>query len=102
MLVLATLVDLTAIASLGSVVALALFLLVAIGGLRLRTETASNAVVIWGAILTTLVVLLVFAIQTLRTDPQTFTAMIGLLLLAVGLEYGWSAVRRRRGLQPGS
>ena len=38
-LLLANLVDLTAIASLGSVVALTLFLVLAVVGLRLRTET---------------------------------------------------------------
>lgn len=95
-LVLANLVDLSAIASLGSVVALAIFLLVAVAGMRLRAETGSSVGVIVTAIVATVVVLVIFSIQTLRTEPETFVAMIGVLALAVVLELLWQAVRRRR------
>lgn len=95
-LLLANLVDLTAIASLGSVVALMIFLVLAVAGMRLRHETGSSAVIIVTAMITTAAVLAVFAIQTLRTEPETFSAMIGVLVLAVVLEFVWSAIRRRR------
>ena len=95
-LLLALLVDLTAIASLGSVVALVIFLMVAFAGMRLRAETGSNIVIIALGILSTAVVLLVFAIQTWQDAPETFVAMIGVLGLAVVLELVWSAVFRRR------
>jgi hypothetical protein len=45
--------------------------------------------------LTTLV-LLVFAVQTLQTAPETFTAMIGILVLAIVLDLVWSRVRKHR------
>ena len=95
-LLLASLADLSAIASLGSAVALAIFLMVAVAGMRLRRETGSSRGVIVTAIVATSVVLLVFGVDTLLTAPQTFSAMVAVLLLAVVLEYLWSTVRRRR------
>ena len=44
----------------------------------------------------TVVVLVVFAVQTLRTAPETFTAMIGVLVLATVLDLVWSRARGRR------
>ena len=100
-LLLALLVDLTAIASLGSVVALVIFLMVALAGMRLRAETGSNIVIIGLGIVSTAVVLLVFGIQTWQDTPETFVAMIVVLGLAVVLELVWSAVlRRRQGTPP--
>ena len=96
-LLLANLVDLSAIASLGSVVALAIFLLIAVAGWRLRSATGSRATVILVAIASTTVVLVVFVVQTLRDEPATFVAMAAVLLLAVVLEAVWSRVRTRRG-----
>ena len=99
-LLLALLVDLTAIASLGSVVALVIFLMVALAD-ALRAETGSNIVIIGLGILSTAVVLLVFGIQTWQDTPETFVAMIVVLGLAVVLELVWSAVLRgRRALPP--
>ena len=95
-LLLAVLADLSAIASLGSVVALVIFLMVALAGLRLRAETGSNALIVWMAILSTTVVLIVFGFQTYRDAPETFIAMIVVLVLAAILEYAWSAMRSRR------
>jgi amino acid transporter len=95
-LLLAVLADLSAIASLGSVVALVIFLMVALAGLRLRAETGSNALIIWLAIVSTAIVLVVFGIQTAQDAPETFAAMIIVLVLAAVLEYVWSAMRRRR------
>jgi amino acid transporter len=95
-LLLANLVDLTAIASLGSVVALAIFLVTSIAAYRLRAETGSRAWVLIAGIALTALVLLVFAVQTLETAPETFTAMIGILLLATLLDLVWSRVREHR------
>jgi len=95
-LLLANLVDLSAIASLGSVVALAIFLLVAVVGLRLRAETRSRTWVIVIAIAATAAVLVTFAVQMFRTEPETFVAMIVVLVLAIILEYTWSLIRARR------
>jgi amino acid transporter len=95
-LLLAIFVDLTAIASLGSVVALGIFLVTSLAAFRLRAETGSRAWVLVAGITLTALVLLVFAVQTLRTAPETFTAMIAILVLAVVLDVAWSRLRRRR------
>jgi amino acid transporter len=95
-LLLANLADLTAIASLGSVVALGIFLLTSLAAFRLRSETGSRAWLIVTAIAATVLVLVVFCVQTLRTAPQTFTAMIGIVLLAVVLDLVWTRIRARR------
>ncbi|RZL75463.1 MAG: APC family permease [Rhodococcus sp. (in: high G+C Gram-positive bacteria)] len=99
-LLLANLVDLTAIASLGSVVALVIFLVTSIAAYRLRSETGSRASILLAGITLTVVVLAVFAVQTLQTAPETFTAMIATLVLAVVLDLTWTR-RRRRHQTPG-
>lgn len=58
--------------------------------MRLRHETDSSRAVIVAAMVTTSVLLAVFGIQTLVTAPETFSAMVGVLLLAVVPEYLWS------------
>ena len=88
-LVLANLFDLTAIASIGSAVALTIFLLVGIAGLRLRTETGSQAWIILLGIAVTSLVLALFAVDTLRNEPSTFVAMVALAMLALLLDAGW-------------
>jgi len=95
-LLLADLVDLSAIASLGSAVALAIFLVTSLAAYRLKDETGSRALVLVAGIVLTSLVLLVFGVQTLRTAPQTFVAIIAILLLAVALDLAWSRRRRRR------
>jgi hypothetical protein len=89
-------VNLSAIASLGSAVALAIFLITSIAAYRLRAETGSRTSVLITGILLTVVVLLVFAVQTLRTEPITFIAMIAILCLAIILDLMWSRIRARR------
>ncbi len=95
-LLLANLVDLTAIASLGSVVALAIFLVLSVAAFRLRAETGSRAWVLLAAIGLTLLTVVVFAVETLRTEPETFIAMVGILLLASVLDLVWSRLRAHR------
>lgn len=79
--------------SVGSAVALVIFLLVGIAGFRRRAETGSNAGVVVLAIATTAVVLVSFAVDTWRTAPGTFGAI---LVLAVLLDR-WTRARARRG-----
>ncbi|MGW0175559.1 APC family permease [Rhodococcus sp. NPDC003322] len=95
-LLLALFVDLTAIASLGSVVALAIFLVTSIGAFRLRKEIRARTSILVAGIALTAIVLAVFAVQTLRTAPETFAGMVAILVLAVVLELSWSRVRARR------
>jgi amino acid transporter len=95
-LLLTNFVDLTAIASLGSAVALTIFLVVSGAAFRLRAQTGSRTWILALAVLLTMAVLLVFAFQTLRTAPQTFTAMVGILALAIALDLMWTRVRAKR------
>jgi amino acid transporter len=95
-LVVANVVDLSAIASVGSACSLMVFLLVGIAGYRLRSETGGSTVVIVLGLAATAVVLIAFAIDTLENAPETFTAMIGITLLAVAFDLLW---KRRRGTE---
>lgn len=99
-LLLAIFVDLTAIASLGSVVALAIFLVVSIAAFKLRAMTHSRPSVLVAAIAMTLLVIVMFLVETFRTEPQTFVAMIGILVLATVLDLVWSRLRARRAEAP--
>jgi amino acid transporter len=95
-LILSNVFDLSAIASLGSAVSLMVFLVVGLAGLRLRRETGSQAWVIVLTMLATAVVLVMFGIDTARNEPQTFVAMIVLVVLAVVLDLVWKRVRQGR------
>jgi len=92
-LVVANLVDLSAIASVGSAVALMIFLLVGAAGYRRRADTGSRPAIVLAAIAVTAVVLTFFAVDTYLNSPETFTAIIAIALLAVGLDH----VSRGRG-----
>ncbi|HEX6763071.1 MAG TPA: APC family permease [Gaiellaceae bacterium] len=91
-LVVANLVDLSAIASVGSAVALMIFVLVGGAGYRRRADTGSNPAVVLLAIGVTSVVLGFFAVDTWNTAPETFGAIVAILVLAVVLDF----VTRRR------
>jgi hypothetical protein len=85
-LVVANLVDLSAIASVGSAVALVIFVLVGVAGFRRRADTGSSPAIVLLAIGITAVVLGFFAVDTWRNAPQTFVAIIAILAVAVGLD----------------
>jgi amino acid transporter len=91
-LIIANLVDLSAIASVGSAVSLMVFLFVGIAGWRRRADTNSSPVIVALAIAVIAIVLGFFAVDTLQTAPETFTAIIVLGLLAIALD---AMVRRK-------
>ena len=92
-LVVSNVVDLSAIASVGSACSLLIFLLVGVAGYRLRSETgALGPIVLLGATATS-VVLVFFAVDTLRNAPQTFVAIVAIAVLAVILDAVWKRVR---------
>jgi amino acid transporter len=95
-IVLATGFDLTAIASIGSAIALLVFTLVTAAHLRVRRETGANVVMLLLAITTTVVVLAAFAFTTLPDEPGTAVALIVILLLSVGIDLAW---KRRRDIR---
>ena len=92
-LVVANLVDLSAIASVGSAISLTIFLLVGIAGYRRRADTRSSAAIVLAAIALTATVLVFFAVDTLRNEPETFTAIVAILLMSVVLDLVWKRVR---------
>ena len=96
-LVVSNVVDLSAIASVGSAVALCVFLLVAIAGYRRRGDTGANAVVVLAAIAVTAVVLVFFGIDTARNDPATFIAILAIAALAVVFNLLWAHPRPASG-----
>jgi amino acid transporter len=92
-LVLSNLVDLSAIASVGSACSLIIFLLVGVAGYRLRTVTGALGWIALLGVAATAVVLAFFAVDTLRNAPETFTAIVAITLLAVVLDLVWKRFR---------
>jgi amino acid transporter len=92
-LIIANLVDLSAIASVGSAVSLMVFLFVGLAGWRRRADTNSSPIVVAVAIAVIAIVLGFFAVDTVETAPETFTAIILLGLLATVLD---ALVRRNQ------
>jgi amino acid transporter len=94
-LVVSNLVNLSAIASVGSACSLIIFLLVGIAAYRRRADTGSHAAIVLTAIAATAVVLVFFAVDTIRNAPETFTAIVAIAALAVVLDLVWKRARNR-------
>lgn len=92
-IVLAVFFGLTAIASIGSAVALVVFALVTWGHFRVRHETGARTWLLILADVTTVVVLIAFAGTTLVAEPATAVALVVILLLSIVLDQLW---KRRR------
>ncbi len=95
-IVLAVGFDLSAIASIGSAIALLVFTLVTIGHMRVRSETGANVVLLSLGVLTAGVVLVTFAFTTLPEEPGTAVALLVILALSVVLDLTWKRTRERR------
>ena len=91
--VLAMIFDLSAIASIGSAVALLIFTFVTISHLRVREQTGARAWVLVIGLVTLLATLFSFATTTLVEEPATAVTLVVLLGLAVGLDLWWKRVR---------
>jgi amino acid transporter len=92
-LVVANLVNLSAIASVGSACSLMIFVLVGVAGYRLRANTGASAVILLVGIVATLVVLAFFVVDTFQNAPETFTAIVVIAALAVVFDVVWKRVR---------
>ena len=88
--------DLTAIASIGSAIALIVFGLVTVGHLRVREETGARTWVLVLATISTLVVLVAFTLTTLVNEPATAWAIVSIVLLSIAVDLLW---KRRRSAQ---
>jgi amino acid transporter len=89
--------DLSAIASIGSAVALIVFALVTAGHFRVRQETGARSWLLALAIGSAVIVLATFAATTLVEEPGTTVALVVILLMSIALDAVW---KRRRGRRP--
>jgi amino acid transporter len=95
-LVLAVLFKLDAIASIGSAVALLIFTLITAAHFRVRSETGASAAVLTVAIVAAGGVLVTFVFTTLIHEPASMVTLGAILVLGVGLDFGWKRVRAGR------
>ena len=99
--------NLNAIASLGSAVALLVFSAVTLAHFRVFRETGANLAVLVIALVATLGTLVVFCTTTLVNEPVTALALVVILALAVIVDLTWKHTKARRareasGAQPGA
>jgi len=85
-LLVANLSNLGAIASVGSAVSLAVFLLVGAAGWRRRHDTGSNPAIILLSMTVIVVVLGFFVVDTIENAPETFGAIVGVGVVAMILD----------------
>jgi L-asparagine transporter-like permease len=88
---LAVFFDLSAIASIGSVVALVVFSLITIGHVRVRHETGANVAVLAVAIVTTVTVLIAFVFTTLVDEPETAVTLAVITLGCIAVDAVWKS-----------
>jgi amino acid transporter len=94
-LLLVVLFDLSAVASIGSAVALSIFALVTVAHLRVRQETGARLSILVLALATTGITLLVFIFTTLIKEPASIVTLVVILLVSIGLDL--VVARRPRG-----
>jgi amino acid transporter len=92
---LALLFDVTAIASIGSAVALAIFVLITIAHLRMRKDTGASLAILILALFATSIAILLFCWYTFSTAPQTFAILVATIILAWVVEAIWRAISKR-------
>jgi amino acid transporter len=85
-LVVANFVDLSSIASVGSAVSLMVFLLIGLAGWQRRADTGSNPAIVLLAVAVIGVVLAFFAVDTIRSDPWSFVAVVAIMIVSVALD----------------
>ena len=88
--------DLSAIASIGSAVALMIFSLVTAAHLRIWKQTGAKPWILVLALATTLITLGTFIFTTLIHEPSSVWTLTVILLVSVGLDAWWTSGRKRR------
>lgn len=83
------LLDLSAIASVGSCIALLIFMVVGLGHLRITDRTGARRWVLYLGIATVVITLLLFTFTTLIHEPATLITFAILLALAVLVDRFW-------------
>ncbi len=94
-LILVNTLNISAIASLSSSVALLGYVLITIGHLRLADQTGASKLILYLALIVTLATLLIYFIFTLQTDPRAFNVLVLFILFAWVVEIIWRRISRR-------
>ena len=97
--ILAVVFKLDAIASIGSAVALVIFTLITAAHLRVRAETGARTSILIVAIAASAVVLLTFVFTTLIHEPASIVTLVAIVLLGIGLDFGWKRTRASQASQ---
>ena len=92
-IVMVLVLNLDAIASIGSAVALLIFTLVTVGHLRIRADTGARLSILALAIATASVTLVTFVFTTLVNEPASMVTLAVIVLLALGLDLAWARLR---------
>lgn len=92
--------DLNAIASLGSAVALIIFSAVTVAHFKTYRTTGANLIVLIVALIATLGTFVVFTMTTLVNEPRTALALVVIVIAAVALDLAWKRVRNRGDARP--
>ncbi|MEV5720729.1 APC family permease [Amycolatopsis mediterranei] len=95
-LILAIGFDLTAIASIGSAVALLVFMMATVAHFRVRATTGANLPLLVLAVLTCGIALVAFLISTIVNDPGSTIAMLVIIVLGVVIDLSWKRIRANR------
>ena len=88
--------DLSAVASIGSAIALVVFTLITVGHLRVRAETGAQAWLLVLGVLTSGIVLVTFAFTTLIEEPGTAVAIAVVLLFSIVIDFVWKQRREQK------
>jgi amino acid transporter len=94
-IILAVLFNVSAIASIGSAIALVIFVFVTIAHLRMTDETKASRPVLYLTLLATALAFLLFCWYTFKTAPQTFVILIASIILAWVVEAIWRSISKR-------
>jgi amino acid transporter len=92
--------DLSAIASIGSAVALMIFVLITVGHFRVRSDTGASAFVLGLALLTAAVSLITFVVTDLIHELAAIWTLVGIVVLSIVLDQWWSRKRDRAAPAP--
>jgi len=92
-LVLALGFNLDAIASIGSAVALVIFTMITAAHVRIRAQTGAKLPILIVAIVAASAVFVTFVFTTLIHEPASIVTLLVILLLSIGLDYGWKRSR---------
>ena len=85
--------SLSAVASIGSAIALVVFTLITAGHIRVRGETGAQMWLLFLGVVSSGIVLLAFALTTLVEEPGTALTMVVFLVLSIAFDFLW---KRRR------